>query len=91
MNNLDEALARLAGAPVPAALDEIEAGVLARISVRPAVRQAGIGIGVVTTIAALAIGMVGAGVPASASGAASLAPLGGSSALAPSMLLVGEP
>ena len=90
MDDLDRALARLAGAPVPDALDGIENQVLARIGSRPAVRGAGIGIGVVT-IVALAIGMVGAELPASASPAVSLAPLGGASPLAPSALLVGEP
>ena len=42
MDDLDRALARLAGAPVPAALDDVEARVLARIGTRPVVRQAGI-------------------------------------------------
>jgi hypothetical protein len=90
MDDLDKALARLAGAPVPAALDDIDVRVLARIGTRPVMRQAGVGLGVVT-IAALAIGMVGAELPATASPLASLAPLGGSSPLAPSALLVGEP
>ena len=62
MDDLDRALARLAGAPVPAALDDVEARVLARISTRPVVRQTGLSIGVVT-IAALAIGMIGAELP----------------------------
>lgn len=91
MDELDRALARLAGAPVPAALDGIEAKVLARIGARPTVRQAGFGIGVATTIASLAIGVVGADLPGAASPAASLAPLGGGSPFAPSTLLVGEP
>jgi hypothetical protein len=90
MDDLDRALARLAGAPVPAALDDVEARVLARIGTRPVVRQAGLGIGAVT-VAALAIGMIGAELPATASPAASLAPLGGASPLAPSTLLIGEP
>lgn len=90
MDDLDRVLARLAGAPVPDTLDGIENQVLARIGSRPVVRGAGIGIGVVT-IAALAIGMVGAELPASASPAVSLAPLGGASPLAPSALLVGKP
>ena len=90
MDDLDRALARLAGAPVPAALDGIEAQVLARISARPVARLTGLGVGVVT-VAALAIGMVGAELPATASPAVSLAPLGGTSPLAPSALLVGEP
>jgi len=90
MDDLDRALARLASAPVPTALDGIEAQVLARIGSRPIVRRAGLGIGVVT-VAALAIGMVGAELPATASPAVSLAPLAGASPLAPSALLVGEP
>ena len=90
MDDLDRALARLAGAPLPAALEGIEDQVLARISTRPVVRQAGLGIGAMT-IAALAIGVIGAELPAVASPAVSLAPLGGASPLAPSSLLIGEP
>ncbi len=90
MDDLDRALARLAGAPVPTALEGIEDQVLARISARPVVRQAGLGLGVVT-VAALAIGMIGAELPATASPVVSLAPLGGASPLAPSSLLIGEP
>ena len=91
MDDLDGALARLARAPAPAALDDIEARVLARIGTRPIVTGAGLGIGAATTIAALAIGVAGAGIPATSSHAASLAPLGGSSPFAPSTLLIGEP
>ena len=90
MDDLDRALARLADAPAPAALDGIEARVLARIDTRPIVRQAGLGLGVVM-VAALAMGVIGAELPASASPAVSLAPLGGTSPLAPSSLLIGEP
>lgn len=90
MDDLDRTLARLASAPVPAALDGIEAQVLARIGARPVARLTGLGLGVVT-VAALAIGMVGAELPATASPSVSLAPLGGASPLAPSALLVGEP
>ena len=90
MDELDRALARLAGAPAPAALEGIEDQVLARIGTRPVVRQAGLGIGVVT-VAALAMGVVGAELPATASPVVSLAPLGGASPLAPSSLLIGEP
>ncbi len=90
MDDLDRALARLADAPAPAALNGIEARVLARIGTRPVVRQTGLGLGVVT-VAALAMGMIGAELPASASPAVSLTPLGGASPLAPSSLLIGEP
>ena len=86
MDDLDRALAKLAGAPAPAALDDMDARVLARIGARPTTYAAGLGIGVVA-LAALVIGMAGAGVPASASTGASLAPLGGVSPLAPSTLL----
>ena len=90
MDDLDKALARLADAPAPAALNGIEARVLARIGTRPVVRQAGLGLGVVM-VAGLAMGVIGAELPASASPAVSLAPLGGASPLAPSSLLIGEP
>lgn len=89
MDDIDEALTRLARAPVPAALDGLEARVLARIATPPASR-AGLGVGAVA-IAALAIGMIGAGIPASAGTAASLSPLGAHSPLAPSTLLAGTP
>ena len=90
MDELDRALARLAGAPAPAALDGIEHQVLARIGARPTARGAGIGLGAVM-VTALAIGMVGAELPVTASPVVSLAPLGGASPLAPSALLIGEP
>jgi hypothetical protein len=89
MDDIDEALARLARAPIPAALDGLEAHVLARIATPPASR-AGFGVGAIM-VAALAIGMIGAGIPASPSTAASLSPLGMSSPLAPSTLLAGTP
>lgn len=91
MDDLDRALARLADAPVPAALDGVEAQVLARIRARPTMRQAGLGVGVLTTIAALMIGVAGADLPTAANAAPSLSPLGGYSPLAPSTLLAGEP
>ena len=90
MDDLDRALARLANAPAPAALDGIEARVLARIGTQPVVRQAGLGLGAVT-LAALAMGVIGAELPATASPTVSLAPLGGTSPLAPSSLLIGDP
>jgi hypothetical protein len=91
MDDLDRALARLAGAPVPLALNDIESRVLARIGAQPVVaRRAGLGIGVMMVVA-LGIGMAGAELPATASSVASLAPLGGASPLAPSALLIGEP
>ena len=87
MDDLDRALARLAGAPAPTALDGVEARVLARISAGPAPRT-GLHVGAVI-VAALAIGVAGGGVPATASDGASLSPLTGGSPLAPSTLLVG--
>ncbi|QQV78822.1 hypothetical protein H5J25_03875 [Sphingomonas aliaeris] len=86
MNDLDEALTRLARAPVPE-LDGLEARVLAQIAT-PRATQAGLGIGAIM-VAALAIGMIGAGFPASPSAAASISPLGANSPFAPSTLLVG--
>lgn len=91
MDDLDAVLTRMAHAPVPASLDGMEARVLERIGAQPFVaRRAGLGIGVMTVVA-LGIGMAGAELPATASSAASLAPLGGASPLAPSALLIGEP
>ncbi len=90
MDDLDEVLARLARAPVPASLYGLEARVLARIA-RPAA-HAGMGIGAMTIAAALVMGIVGAGFPAREARAASaLSPLGPVSPLAPSTLLVGAP
>ena len=83
MDDLDRALAKLAGAPAPAALNDMDARVLARIGARTNTYSAGLGIGAVTLVA-LVIGMAGAGVPATASAGASL---GGVSPLAPSTLL----
>ncbi len=91
MEDLDEALMRLARAPVPASLDETEARVLARIAVRPEA-AAGIGVGAMMIAAALVLGVYGARVPARVAGAAALlSPLGPVTPLAPSTLLVGEP
>jgi hypothetical protein len=91
MDYLDEVLARLAHAPVPASLDGLEARVLVRIAARPAVR-AGIGVGAMTIAAALVMGIFGAGFPAREAHTVSvLSPLGPVSPLAPSTLLVGAP
>ena len=89
MDDLDRALARLADVPAPTALDDMEARVLARISAGSAPRT-GLHVGVVI-IAALAIGVAGGGVPATASAPGSLSPLTGGSPLAPSTLLAGAP
>lgn len=89
MDDIDRALARLAELPAPIALDGMEARVLARISAGPAPRT-GLHVGAVV-VAALVIGIVGGGVPATATNAASLSPLTGGSPLAPSTLLAGAP
>ena len=86
MDDIDEALTRLARAPVPA-LDGIEARVLAQIGM-PRASRGGFGVGAIT-VAALAIGMIGSGFPASPSTAAPLSPFGANSPLAPSTLLAG--
>lgn len=89
MDEIDAALSRLAQAPVPPALDGLEARVFARISAAPPSRT-GLGVGVIA-VAALAIGMAGAGIPAAAGTAAPLSPLGPGSPLAPSTLLASTP
>jgi hypothetical protein len=87
--DLDAILMRLAQAPMPAGLEEMEDRVLARIASRPA--RASMGLGFVTIAAALVMGILGAGMPVREASAASLAPLGPVSPLAPSTLLVGAP
>jgi hypothetical protein len=89
MDDIDEALTKLARAPLPAVLDGLEARVLAQIAT-PRAAPISFGVGAVA-VAALAIGMVGAGVPATPSTAAPLSPFGISSPLAPSTLLAGTP
>jgi len=89
MDDLDATLKRLVLAPVPEALDEIEGRVLARIGRRSPAYRPGIGLAAVT-IAALALGMVGGEVTAGARTSGSLAPLAGTSPLAPSNLLAGD-
>lgn len=89
MDDIDEVLARLARTPPPAVLDGLEARVLSRIGTLPASRvQPGLG---VIMIAALAIGMIGAGFPAASVPATSPSPLGAVIPLAPSTLLAGAP
>lgn len=88
MNDLETMLSRVAHAPLPA-LDGIEAGVLARIAARPDASTR-TGLGAMTVLVALGIGVVGAGVP-TAPAVSPLAALGPVAALAPSTLLVGEP
>lgn len=90
MDDLDVALTRLAKASTPPGLEAIEAKVLMRIAVRPTM-DAGPGLGAVTILAAVLMGVASAGVPVRAAPAVSLSPLGPSSALALSTLLAGEP
>jgi len=89
MDDLDELLGKLARAPAPAALESMEERVLARLRSTP-VARAGFGVGAATAVAALLMGVAGS-VPAAASGTSSLSPLGPTSPLAPSTLLVGAP
>jgi len=91
MDDLDAALARLAHAPLPPALDHLEARVLARIAAQPAVRTE-FGFGAATIGAAMIMGFVGAGLPAAPAYAVpTLTPFGPSSPLAPSTLLMSAP
>lgn len=91
MDDLDALLARLAHAPLPASLDNLETRVLARIATQPSARS-GFGFGAIAIAVAMILGVAGAGVPAAPVFAvSSLAPLGPHSPLAPSTLLMGTP
>lgn len=91
MDDLDKTLARLADAPVPAGLDDIEQRVMARLATGAGTSNPGAGIGIgAVMIAALAIGVLGADLPATGGSIDSLAPLGGGSPLTPSALLIGD-
>jgi hypothetical protein len=90
---LDEALGRLAAAPLHPGLTSIEDKVFARVREEAALAgQAshGLRIGAVAALAALGLG-IAAGSPVAASPSPdTLSPFGPSSPLAPSTLLVGE-
>jgi hypothetical protein len=91
MDDIDHMLARLAHAPSPPALDDLGARVLHRLMAQPTLRS-GLGVGVLTIMAALAMGLAGAEFPvASPASTAPLSLFGASSPLAPSTLLAGEP
>lgn len=91
MDELDRMLARLAHAPTPAALDDLEAQVLDRLSASSTLR-AGVGTGALAIVGALIMGVAGAGLPAASSAAGvPLSPFGSGSPLAPSTLLAGLP
>ena len=84
MIDLDVTLSRLAAAPVHSGLAAIDDAVLARLALRPG-KIPGVAIGAVA-VAAVLIGVAGAGLPGTRAEAAT-APFGQPSALAPSTLL----
>lgn len=89
MQDLDKMLARLAAEPDPAGLQGIEAAVLARLGAAPRA-AAGLGVGAAIVLASLGLGVVSAGSAAMNTQArAQVVPLGLSTSLAPSALLVG--
>ena len=83
MIDLDDTLSRLAAAPVHSGLAAIDDAVLARLSARTA-QIPGSAIGL-AAVAAVLIGVAGAGLPSTRAEAAG--PFGQPSALAPSTLL----
>ena len=90
MSNLDEMLARIAGAPLPSRLATMDEAVFAglaehqRSSASNSLRSLSI-----AAIAALAIGVFSTGLPGSPAAAApSVTPFGAPPALAPSSLLL---
>lgn len=83
MIDLDDTLSRLAAAPVHSGLAAIDDAVLARLSARAA-QIPGSAIGL-AAVAAVLIGLAGAGLPSTRAEAAG--PFGQPSALAPSTLL----
>lgn len=87
MNELDAILTRLAGMPVPAALDGIHQSVFEGIEMRVAQRQRQ-RVGIVSISGALLVGIVSAAVPArEAVAASSMAPLALVSPLSPAAIL----
>ena len=85
MIDLDDTLNRLAAAPVHAGLAAIDDAVLTRLSQRAA-QIPGSAIAL-AAVAALLVGVAGAGLPGTRAEAATSAPFGQPSALAPSTLL----
>ena len=84
MINLDDTLHRLAAAPVHSSLATIDDAVLARLSAQAAqIPTSAIGL---ATVAAVLIGIAGAGLPGTRAEATTV-PFGQPSALAPSTLL----
>ncbi|MBA3666631.1 MAG: hypothetical protein H0W65_02770 [Sphingomonas sp.] len=92
MNRIDEALSGLAGAPLPGALDGLEAMVLARVAAigrAPMGRTRG-GFAAGILMSALILGVAGGGFTANPARAAGQSmPFGLDAPLAPSTLLVG--
>jgi hypothetical protein len=87
MNDLDAILTRLAGMPVPSALDGIEQGVFEGVEMRVAQRQRR-KLGVVSVSGALLVGVLSAAVPSrEAAAASSMAPLALVSPLSPAAIL----
>lgn len=91
MKDLDSMLAKLRTAPSATSLDDVQLRVLARIAERPRRARRASAVELLALTLALAAGMVGGGMPASADPAGSLTPLGSDFSLAPSTLLLGNP
>ncbi|MGS1016093.1 hypothetical protein [Allosphingosinicella humi] len=90
MNTIDDAIARLASAPVDPRLAASETEWLAEIVAagRPTRNSGLVGSGVFAAMAALAIGIAGADLPRAADGPrVALSPFGPSAPLAPATLL----
>ena len=89
MDKVDAALARLARAPTPAGLLNMEGAVLERIAHEPSPRQRdSLGLSAFAAVGAMALGLAGGLLPQEfRSEPASLSPLTGVSELAPSSLL----
>jgi hypothetical protein len=85
MIDLDDTLSQLANAPVHSGLASIDDAVLTRLALCTA-QIPGSAIGL-AAVAALLVGVAGAGLPSTRAHAASAGPFGQPSALAPSTLL----
>lgn len=87
--DIDRTLQHLSAAPVPAALDSLDERVFARLhALAERDRRTPPRLALVAAIGGAAMGVAAA--PAATASAASLAPLGASSPLAPSTLLLGD-
>ncbi len=91
MVDLDQMLDALAHAEPPPRLERLGADVIAEVHVlADRDRRAPPRLAIAAAIGAAVMGVAGAGLPAATPAAASLAPLGGASPLAPSTLLLGD-